>query len=302
MSETPQSHETGVFPRGERYLLAVTLIWGSTFSVTKVALDDIAPLMLQGLRFALAACIVGIYTWRDIRASTRESLRAGLMLGVMLGGGFALQTVGLVETTASKAGFLTGTLVVFTPLLQMAVERRMPTWGNLAGVVIVAVGLYIFTSPDGATFNTGDALILGCAVVFAFHVVYLDVFTSAGFRREIVFYQFAVTSVIGFVAYPFVSQRATVFTGPVVLSIVYLAVFASAIAIFVLSKYQRETTPTRAALIYTMEPVMAAAIAALFIGERLEGETALGGAIMLAGLLTSEFSTLAGRRRAGRVD
>ncbi len=278
-----------VFPRADRYLLAITLIWGSTFTVTKFVLTDVPPLMLQGTRFLAAAMMVGIYTWRDIKATTWRSLRAGLILGALLGIGFALQTIGLEVTTASKAGFLTGTMVVFTPLLQLGIERRPPSLGNAISVIIVGFGLYLFTSPAGGNFNSGDLLVLLCAVVFAFYIVYLDVFTKERFDREIVFYQFIVTSVIGLVAAPFLDGRAAEFTGSAIALVLYLSFFASTIAIFIQSKYQRETSPTKAAIIFTMEPVIAALIAYFVLDESMSGIEVTGAAIMFAGLLYSEI-------------
>jgi drug/metabolite transporter (DMT)-like permease len=294
-THTDSTRATAAFPRADRILLSITIIWGSTFSVTKNALQDIAPLLLQGTRFALAAFIVGIYTRKDIRATTARTLKHGVILGAYLGVGFALQTIGLGLTTASKSGFLTGTLVVFTPLLHLAVERRLPSWAHAVGVVIVGAGLYVFTSPAGSTFNLGDTLVLICAVVFAFHVVYLDVYTKERFHREIVFWQFVTTSAIGFVFYPFVPSAPSHATLNVLLSVLYLAVFASAFAIFLLTKYQRETSPTHAAIIYTMEPVMAALIAWLALGEILSGTALVGAGIMLTGLLVSELSPLLSR-------
>ncbi|MBE0645221.1 MAG: EamA family transporter [Bacteroidetes bacterium] len=269
--------------------MAITLIWGSTFTVTKFALVDLSPLMLQGTRFFAAALMVGIYTWRDIKATTLASLKAGIVLGVLLGAGFALQTIGLVETTASKAGFLTGTMVVFTPLVQLAIERRRPSLGNAISVGIVGTGLYIFTSPAGGTFNSGDFLILLCAVVFAFYIVYLDVFTRERFNREIVFYQFVTTAFIGFAVAPLLGAQKVVFSSTAIGAVLYLSFFASTIAIFIQSKYQRETTPTKAAIIFTMEPVFAALIAYLLLSESMSGVEALGAGIMFAGLLFSEI-------------
>ncbi len=289
-----------IFPRADRYLLAITLIWGSTFSVTKVALTDLPPLMLQGMRFSLAALMVGIYTWRDIKATTPGSLKSGLILGLLLGLGFTFQTVGLVHTTASKAGFLTGTMVVFTPLLQLLIERRMPSFGNTAGVLIVGIGLYIFTSPAGGDFNLGDFLVLLCAVAFAFYIVYLDVFTKAEFRREIVFYQFVVTAAVAFAIGPFLEYGAPEFTIDAMGAVLYLAFFASTVAIFVQSKYQRETTPTRAAIIFTMEPVFAALIAFFALRETMGVVEATGAAVMVAGLLFSELYGLRGKRASDK--
>lgn len=278
-----------LLPRADRYLLAITLIWGSTFAITKFTLTDLPPLLLQGTRFLVAAVMVGIYTWRDIKTTSRRSLRAGVLLGMLLGTGFALQTAGLVETTASKAGFLTGTMVVFTPLLQMAIERRHPSFGNAIAVLIVGVGLYIFTSPAGSSFNLGDMLVLCCAVVFAFYIVYLDVFTKERFDREIVFWQFVVTAAIGFIASPILNESAPVYSTSAIGAVLYLAFFASTIAIFVQSKYQRETTPTKAAIIFTMEPIFAAIIAYFALSETMSGVEILGALIMFAGLLFSEL-------------
>lgn len=245
--------------------------------------------MLQGMRFSLAALMVGIYTWKDIKTTTPESLRAGLLLGVMLGLGFAFQTVGLLYTSAGKAGFLTGTMVVFTPLLQLAIERRRPSLGNGIGVLIVAAGLYLFTSPSGGDFNFGDILILICAVVFAFYIVYLDVFTRARFDREIVFYQFVASAIIGFGLAPFFAHGETTLTLTSTGAVIYLAFFASTIAIFVQSKYQRESTPTKAAIIFTMEPVFAAIIAFLMLSETMNALEITGAAVMFGGLLFSEL-------------
>lgn len=283
------THPTSArIPRAELYLLSITLIWGSTFAVSKIVLASISPYLLQAVRFALAALIVGIYTRREIRATTRASLKAGIVLGLLLGIGFLLQTVGLTLTSASRTGFLTGTMVVFTPLLQLALERRAPTAGNVAGVLLVMIGLAMMTSPGGGAFGLGDLLVLACAVVFAASVVYLDIATREAFRGEIVFYQFVVTSLVALVALPFAGDAGR-WTPEAAGGTIYLAVFASAIAIFVQSKYQRESTPTRAAVIYSFEPVIAAAVAWLLIGERLEGWGLAGAAVIFAGLLASEL-------------
>lgn len=279
---------SGRIARAELYLLSITLIWGSTFAVSKIVLASVSPYMLQAVRFALAALVVGIYTRRDIRATTRASLRSGLILGLLLGTGFLLQTVGLTLTSASRTGFLTGTMVVFTPLLQLALERRAPTAGNIAGVVLVMIGLAMMTSPAAGTFGLGDLLVLACAVVFAASVVYLDIATREAFHREIVFYQFVVTALIALLAMPFGGDAGT-WTFEAASGTIYLAVVATAIAIFVQSKFQRESTPTRAAVIYSFEPVIAAGVAWMLIGERLEGWGLAGAAVIFSGLLASEL-------------
>ncbi len=284
-------------PRAELYLLSITLIWGSTFAVSKIVLASVSPYALQTMRFTLAAALVGIYTWRDIRATTRATLWSGLVLGMLLGLGFLLQTVGLTMTTASRTGFITGTMVVFTPLLQLVLERRAPTVGNIVGVALVLAGLAMLSSPGAGSFGLGDLLVLGCAIVFAVYIVCIDIFTREAFHREIVFYQFIATALVALVAMPLAGDSGS-WTTQAFGGTVYLAVFASAIAIFVQSKYQRESTPTRAAIIYSIEPVLAAAIAWMLIGERLEGWGLAGAAVIFVGFLASEFWPSHGSRHA----
>jgi len=156
-------------------------------------------------------------------------------------------------------------------------------------VLIVSVGLYLFTMPGEAAFNSGDVLILLCAVVFAFYIVYLDVFTKDGFDREIVFYQFVVTSLMAFVLTPVLDSTPAHFTLGAMGSVLYLAFFASTVAIFIQSKYQRETTPTKAAIIFSLEPVIAAIIAYFVLSEVMGAIEVIGAVVMFAGLLISEL-------------
>jgi drug/metabolite transporter (DMT)-like permease len=299
MTET--AHRKTFFPKADKYLLAITVIWGSTFSVTKSILPNVSPAWLQGLRFLLASVIVGIYTRREIRATTRASFRAGAILGVLLGLGFALQTIGQVQTTASKAAFLTGTLVIFTPIVQLIVERKAPTLGNLIGILLVGVGMYFLTSPGGSELTGGDILIILCAVIYAIYIVYLDLYTKERFDPEIVFWQFLFCAVVGFSTIPLLDATANHFTLPTVAGILYLCIFATVVALFIQTKYQRETTPTKAAIIYTMEPVFASTIAYFTLGESLTPVSIFGALLMIAGLLASElYSALITSR--GRQD
>jgi len=115
-----------------------------------------------------------------------------------------------------------------------------------------------------------------------------------------VFYQFIVTAAIAFIVGPFLEYGAPEFTVGAMGAVLYLAFFASTVAIFVQSKYQRETTPTRAAIIFTMEPVFAALIAFLALRETMGTIEAAGAAVMVAGLLFSELSGLRGRKASDK--
>lgn len=281
----------------EGVLLACTAIWGSTFAITKTALDDASPLLFVAARFGLATLLLAPFVLKALRRMDRRALGRGVILGVLLFLGFATQTVGLQYTTASKSGFITGMLVVLTPIFQLLIERRAPRLGNLAGVALVTVGLYLLTSPDGSEFNVGDALTLGCAVAYAVFIVYLDVFTKEHDPSQLTFVQLAVTCLLAAASAPFLEDLRFAVDGEFLGALAYLAVFATVGALYLQARYQRETTPTRAAIIFSLEPVFAAIFAYFLRDERLGIVGVIGGGVIVTGVLLSELSDVLFRRR-----
>lgn len=276
--------------RAELLLLSITLIWGSTFVTSKYLLDSISPLIFIGVRFSVATVLFALIFPRKIVAAPRNAWIKGGILGVLLFIGFATQTIGLQYTGATKSAFITGMMVVFTPICQLLIERRAPKTGNIVGILLVTAGLYFLTSPGGSEFNLGDGLNLICAVTFGFYIVYLDVFSKEIDAVHLIMAQFITCTVLGlasgfaFEAIRFVpSVEGT-------LALLYLIVFATIIALFVQNRYQKDTTPTRSAVIFSIEPVLAAGFAYVLLGEVLGALGMFGGALIVGGVLVSELS------------
>lgn len=278
--------------RAELFLLLITLIWGSTFVVTKFVLLDAGPFLYTTIRFVIATLIFGVVFFRRLRTIGKESFVKGAILGSLLFIGFATQTIGLMYTTASKSAFITGMLVVFTPICQLAIERRPPKVGNLFGVALVMAGLYFLTSPTGSHFNLGDGLTLICALSFAIYIVYLDIFSQNCDETHLTFMQFAVTAGLAGLTYLFFEDFRLVVSMRFTLAVIYLAVFATVIALFVQTKFQKDTTPTRSAVVFSVEPVIAAVSAYLVLGERLGEYGILGAGLIMSGVVVSEFSDM----------
>jgi drug/metabolite transporter (DMT)-like permease len=276
--------------RAESYLLLITLIWGSTFVVTKFVLQDAGPFLYTSIRFLLATLIFGIVFFPKLRTIGKQSALNGAFLGFLLFVGFASQTVGLLYTTASKSAFITGMMVAFTPLCQLAIERKAPKVGNLIGVALVMAGLYFLTSPTGSHFNLGDGLTLICALSFAIYIVYLDIFSQNCEASHLTIMQFAVTAALASLSFLFFEDFHLVLSTGFVVGVVYLAIFATVIALFVQARYQKDTTPTRSAVVFSVEPVIAAIVAYLVLGERLGDYGILGAALIMTGVAVSEFS------------
>ena len=284
--------------RAELLLLAVTVIWGSTFVLTKSLLDNNSPLFYCGIRFICAALILLAAAPRRLgRGIPRSTWRRGAVLGLVLYAGFALQTVGLRFTTASKSAFFTGMMVVVTPLLHVALWRRLGlrerrlSLGNLAGVALGAFGLYLLTAPAGGpAFGIGDALTLLCGVLFAFYIVYLDSASGEPDKLQLTFVQFAVCGAAGLLVAVVAEDIRIAPTQGDLLSFAYLTLFATIVAMWVQNRFQGETTPTRAAVIFTIEPVVAAFFGYVVRGELLGPLGLAGAAAIIAGLSLSEFS------------
>ena len=278
--------------RAELYLLSLTIIWGSTFVLTKFILEDVSPFVYVAIRFFTASLLIAVFFYRRLRSITRDGVVKGLVLGLLLFFGFVLQTVGLKFTTASKSAFITGLMVVFTPIFQLIIERKAPKSGNIIGVLFVTLGLYLLTSPQGSKFNIGDTLTLICAILFSLYMVYLGVYGKDHDPAHLTFIQFALTAVLAAIAIPFLETAHLNLTFGFLMNMAYLAVMPTVIALYVMAKYQKYTTPTRSAIIYSLEPPIAAIFAYFIIDEQIGMIGAFGGILILSGLIVSELSDI----------
>jgi drug/metabolite transporter (DMT)-like permease len=275
-------------------LVLTTLIWGSNFVVIKNALADISPLFFNAVRMSLAAMVLAAVFHRELRRLTASSLRSGLLVGVFLFVGNELQTVGLKYTTPSKSAFLTGVSVVLVPvLLALFWKRSLNRW-MAAGVVLAVAGLYLLTVPASAgaglnlrSMNQGDLLTLGAALVFAFHIIFIEHATRTQGWQQITVVQVAVTAVLMILTVP-LERVSVVWSSKVIWGIGITGFLSLALAFAIQAWAQQFTPATHTALIFTLEPVFAWLTSFIFLGERLGTRAGWGAACILVGLLISE--------------
>jgi drug/metabolite transporter (DMT)-like permease len=290
-------------------LLVTTVIWGATFSIGKYLIDGgLDPMAVVAWRFGIAAPVfLLLFRRRVTLRASRTTLVHGALLGVLLYAGFGLQTVGLGLTSSSRSGFITTLYVVFTPLLQFLFLRRTPGRNVLAGVLLVVLGLWALTAPGGTLegladpslaggFGWGEGLTLACAFIFAIYIILLDRFTAEGDIATLTFLQLAVVAVIATAHLAVVGALGgiegswAIDADPIAWGgILYLALLATVASTYWQTRYQRGTTPSRAAVIFTLESLFAAVIAAALLDERLTPIAFVGGALIVAGLLVSEL-------------
>lgn len=274
-------------------LVLTTLLWGGTFVVIKTGLNDASPLLFLSIRFAFAFLVAAAVWFGRLRRIDRRTLLHGVVLGVFMFGGYGSQTYGLAYTTVAKSALFTYTFALITPALQYGILKKPLRVGNIAGLVVVLVGMYLFTAPSNSSLNIGDWVTLGGAGLFAFYVVYLDRFSSVDDPAQLTIVQFATTSVIAVVCSLLLEPNRFVhWTGGLFLSMGYLGIIGSVVAIFLMNRFQKETTPTKAVLIYALEPVFTVVFGYIFLAELLAPNQLIGGLFILAGVLVSELWSL----------
>ncbi|HEY0840570.1 MAG TPA: DMT family transporter [Vulgatibacter sp.] len=282
-------------------LLLLTAGWGTTFLIIQAALQDVQPQAFLALRFTFgAASLLAWMLWRG-RLRDLKAMGRGTLLGVSLYAGYALQTEGLVHTTAARSAFITGLAVLLIPFLSWAINGRRPSMAAWAGVGLALAGLVFLTRPwDGDASGTwlGDLLTLGCAFGFAGQNVGTERWASRSTIESLLLPQLVVCGLFAFAGARF-EAGPSAFTGHAIFVAALCGILFTTVAFAVATWALRRTTATRAALIFSLEPVFAALYAALFYGVLMTKAELLGAGLILAGVLLGELGpALAPRAQA----
>lgn len=280
--------------KAELILLFVTFTWGLSFPLIKISLQYISPVLFVFVRFFITFIIFYFVFRKKFDLSKINEWKYGIILGIFLFMGFGFQTLGLKFTTASKSAFITGTALIIIPFAQYFILKSKPKPENIAGGFIVMTGLYILAEAYFNLPNTGDILTLFCAVSFALHIVLLDKYSRFINFYYLVFGQFLTMVILSFMFTLFAevlisNELFFIINYKLVLSILYTSIFSTLFSIILMTKYQNQTSPLRAGIIYNMESLFAVFFAFFLIGEILNLNQIIGAAIMLFGLFISEF-------------
>ncbi|MCA1030433.1 DMT family transporter [Bacillus timonensis] len=280
-------------------LLFVAFIWGATFVIVQNAISFLEPLTFNAIRFFFAGFFLFIwlvvFKKDQLKLLNKKLLFSGFIMGTWLFAGYALQTFGLLYTTPSKAGFITGLSVVLVPFFSYFILKIQPNSFALLGVLTAGTGLYLLTMGDSFNVNTGDILVFFCAISFAMHIVFTGKYTSSFPTLLLTVTQIFTVAFLCFISSLFFENWQLAFDPDTILSfdvlfaLIITSVFATAIAFLIQTNFQRYTTPTRVALIFAMEPVFAAITAFYFTDERLSYLAIIGCLLILVGMIIAEL-------------
>lgn len=266
-------------------MLLAAVCFGSTFPVTKEALDGAGPYAVTAIRFLAGGVALLPWAWRRPRSNGEG--RAVLLCSTALLAGYLLLTVGLQSTTSTAAAFITYLLVVIVPVVSALSTGRLPSRAVASGVALATVGLLLLVGR--VHLGRGELLVLGCAVAFAAHILLLGAFAD---RVDVVrLTAFQLVAVGGGALLPALARgEMRALTEGAVWACVFLAIVGvGGLLLQIIG--QRVVGPTRASLLLMLEPVLAA-VGGYVIGERLPTLGFLGAGLILAGIVVSELDTL----------
>ena len=283
--------------RADALMLITALIWGSTFVAQRLGMDHIGPFLYTGLRFAIGAITLLPLIWllrKPAQAGERTSrlsrpmLLGSLVLGLVLTLGINLQQIGLMFTTVTNSGFITGLYVILVPVFGLFIGMRTHK-GTWAGAVMALVGMVLLSVTAEFTVARGDWLQLVGACFWAVHVLLVGALASRYDPILVSFIQFLVCAVASLtlaVALEPINFAAIAQALPAIL---YGGILAVGVAFTLQVVAQKDAITSHAAIILSLEAVFAALAGWLILGETLTPRGLLGCALMLAGMLTAQL-------------
>ena len=294
-------------------LLVVTVIWGATFYWMKQAITasiahlvpeaaDVASGLFVGLRFSIAALLLPVFVKR---ARHLRGLNGGLFrdaggLGVLLALGFLLQMVAIGDLSPAVSAFLTSLYVIFTAFISLFSSRyRQISRALLAGVLLATLGAAFISGPPQLHFDLAEWLTVLCAFLFASSIVVTDQATNRHAPDLVSLVSYTTVGLIGWIYLAFTMQRAGAPSWEAVASVcrdfdfllpmLMCSLLATLFALTLLNHFQKHVSPVRAATLYSLEPVWAAAISLGLGGEVVDGWLFFGAGALLAGNFVAEF-------------
>ena len=264
-------------------LVVITAVWGYTFLIVQSAVGRMPVMDFMAWRFTAAAIAMLALRPTCLRGITRTELLHGAILGIVLGLGYIAQTFGLLYASAAVSGFITGMFVVLTPVMAWILLRHKTDRHTWLVVALATIGVAVL-SLNGWSVGTGELLTLICAILFAVHIVGLGEWSPRYDPYTFAFLQIATVALISLLA----AVPGGISLPPDIEAwgiIGITAIFATALAFIVQTWAQTMVSPTRAAIVMTMEPVFAGLFAVVIGGNQLSWRTLVGGACIVAAML-----------------
>lgn len=278
-------------------LLLTAAIWGFAFVAQRVGTMHVGAFTFTGLRFALGSLSLlpivifsgGKREKSNNKVETKSSfVTAGIIAGSALFTAASFQQIGLIYTTAGKAGFITGLYIVFVPILGIFLKQKthVTTW---LGVFVAIIGLYFLSVNEGFYIELGDWLEIIGAVFWAVHILVIDHFAKKVDAVKLSIMQFVTCSALSLMAALIFEGISIAALSQIVIPLLYGGILSGGVAYTIQAIAQKHAKPSHAAIAMSMESVFASIGGLILLGEIMPLRGYLGCALMLAGMLLSQY-------------
>ena len=302
---------------GNLLLLLTAVIWGTAFVFQRVGMDSIEPITFNAARMWLAAAAIGLVAVltgkkKDLQAENsrtgftdtrdkvqerrRNTVLGGICCGSFLTAASLFQQMGVVYTTAGKAGFITAMYMLLVPIINFVFFKKKNTCLVWTGVLIGVIGMYLLCIKDGFSLTYGDTLVCICALLFSGHILCCDHFVQLGNPIQISAIQFTTAAVISSIIALITEAPSPEKILSAAIPILYCGIVSGGIGYTLQMVAQKYTDPTIASLLMSLESVFAVIAGAVLLGERMTARELAGCIVMFAAIVLVQIP-LPERRR-----
>lgn len=281
-------------------LFFAATIWGLGFVAQRAGMEHIGPFTFNGIRFALGglSLLPIIILKKNPPAKPGNGLlQAGLVSGVFLFFGISFQQVGIVYTTAGKAGFITGLYVVIVPFLSLFFKQDKPSAGTWTGVALASIGMYLLCVTQGVSINPGDVLVLISAVCFAFHLIIIGRLSHRFNTEKLALAQCFVCAIFSLGIAGFLEAFILEDIIKVTIPLLYGGILSVGVAYSLQIYGQKNSPASHAAIILSLESAVAAIGGWLILNEILTNRAIVGCVLMLSGMLVSQLFMIRAQKK-----
>lgn len=286
--------------KGEIILLLTSIMWGGGFIATEFSLGSMTPLQVMTIRFLIATIILCSVFFNQLKQISKSTLKKGTLAGFFLFVGFVFQTVGLKYTTVSNNAFLSAIAVIFVPIIGIFLGRKIDRYG-IIGTILTVIGIVFLTINGSLTsINIGDVLTILGAMFYAIQILLVDMFAKEEDVTVFTIVQITMCFLFSLIT---MLIRGDLFFNITFNSgggVIYLAVFSTAIGLFLQVLGQKSTTETRAAIIMSTESVFGTIFAIILLNQALTIKVIIGCIIIFIAIIISEVKPFAKKQKNKR--
>ncbi len=272
-------------------IIAATIIWGSSFVIVKDVTNSMPPAWILVVRFTAAAIIMAVafLKYRELYFE-RSHVGFGLLFGLAMFLAYYTQTIGITDTTPGKNAFLTGTYCVIVPFLAWVLVRRRPNRYNIVAAVLCIVGIGFISLDGNLTMRFGDAMTLVCAVFYALHIILVSQFAQGRNIYVLTMWQFVGVAICSLIVGGLFEPMPDWAAVPMDcwISLAYLAVACTMVALLFQNIGQAHLPPASAALLLSLESVFGVVFSVALGAETLTLRIVFGFALVFAAIIISE--------------